>query len=153
MVLSLFDVSSGVLFVAIIAKKTIFIGMIKIKTMRYQHRNLFRLLLVVSLITITFLATTGQAIPILDSVWDKAKHFVAFLVLAGLSDFSFPERRFDFFNLLLLVAYGLLIEVIQWYLPYRYFSLLDLVADALGGFCYLSMATALLPIKSRLCAG
>ncbi|MEH6626453.1 MAG: VanZ family protein [Motiliproteus sp.] len=121
--------------------------------MRYQHRNLFRLLLVVSLIAVTFLATTGQAIPVLDSVWDKAKHFFAFLVLAGLSDFSFPERRFNFFNLLLLVVYGLLIEVVQWYLPYRYFSLLDVLADALGGFFYLFMAKALLPIKSRLCAG
>ncbi len=121
--------------------------------MKWQGRNMFRFLLLLSVVVITFLATTGQSIPIVDSVWDKAKHFFAFLVLAWLSDFSFPDRRFDYINLMMLLGYGLLIELIQWYLPYREFSLLDVVADFVGCFCYLFFASSLIPMRSRLCNG
>lgn len=69
--------------------------------------------------------------PIAD-VNDKMQHIAAFIVLGCLSRFACPGltpwRRI----LPLLTGYGLLIECVQWWLPWREFSLPDLVADILG---------------------
>ena len=40
-------------------------------------------------------------------------------------------------KVLILMAFGLLIEVIQYFLPYRTFSLYDLGADAIGVLVYI----------------
>jgi len=89
-----------------------------------------------SLLGIIALATTELTHPLLTSVNDKVGHIVAFLYLAILLDFSFPESRFDILKVILLLAYGLLIEVIQYFLPYRTSSFLDLLADGVGVALY-----------------
>ena len=57
---------------------------------------------------------------------------MAFYVLALLVDFSFPQDKFGLSKILALLGFGLLIEVIQYFLPYRTFSLYDLAADGGG---------------------
>jgi VanZ family protein len=52
-------------------------------------------------------------------------------VLALLVDRSFPAWTFRT-KVLVLIAYGLSIEITQAYLPYRSCSLFDLGADAVG---------------------
>ena len=62
---------------------------------------------------------------------DKAIHFLIFLYLSSLGILS----RFKLSNLYLLLAifsFGLLIEIIHFYHPYRYFELADLAANSLG---------------------
>jgi VanZ family protein len=91
----------------------------------------FRILLVVALLAIFFLATTRLSIPIARNMNDKVNHALAFFVLALLIDRSFPSVTFRT-KVLVLIAYGLAIEITQAYLPYRSCSLFDLGADAGG---------------------
>ena len=77
---------------------------------------------------------------------DKVAHAMAFLLLALLADVSFPEPRFRLRIFCALAAYGMLIECIQFFLPYRSFSLLDFLADLLGIGAYYIF----LPLLQRL---
>jgi len=92
----------------------------------------FRLALVAALVVVTHLATTQMNYPVVENMNDKVDHILAFYVLGFLADFSFPGKRFGLSKVLPILGYGLLIEVIQYFLPYRSFSLYDLAADAAG---------------------
>ena len=96
----------------------------------------FRFLLAATFITISYLATTSISIPGVESVNDKIEHAFAFFTLAFLADFSLPESRFGPRKILSLLGYGLAIEITQYFLPYRTFSLFDLTADGVGLFLY-----------------
>lgn len=68
--------------------------------------------------------------PIQNS-WDKANHFIAFLTLyvtltLGYTNFKMRTK------VLLLLAFGLQIEIVQAFLPNREFSLFDVFADSVG---------------------
>jgi VanZ family protein len=76
-------------------------------------------------------AFTIPNIAALSFLTDKAIHFLIFLYLSSLGILS----RFKLSNLYLLLAifsFGLLIEIIHFYHPYRYFELADLAANSLG---------------------
>jgi VanZ family protein len=96
----------------------------------------FRLLLTLALVVITQLATApGDSLP----PWqfnDKLEHLLAFYGLALLADFSFRGSGFGLGKILPLLGYGLLIELIQRFIPYRNFSPWDLGADVLGLAAY-----------------
>lgn len=92
----------------------------------------FRVALVVTLVVTMYLATTQQEFPVLDSINDKVKHALAFYVLAFLADYSTPKVKFNLNKGLTILSYGLLIEVVQYFLPYRESSLFDLMADGIG---------------------
>ena len=96
----------------------------------------FRTALLTAVATIMYLATTRLDLPVTADLNDKMNHILAFYVLALLIDFSFPEGRFDFSKVITLLGYGLLIESVQYLLPYRTFSLFDLSADAIGLLAY-----------------
>ena len=96
------------------------------------HIIAFRVVLTVTLIAITHLAITSQQYPVLKDISDKANHIFAFYVLALLVDFSFPKDRLGFSKVFALLSYGVLIEVVQNFLPNRTSSLLDLLADGVG---------------------
>ena len=67
----------------------------------------------------------------LSFLTDKAIHFLIFLYLSSIGLLS----RFKFSNIYLLIAifsFGLLIEIIHFYHPYRYFEFADLAANSLG---------------------
>jgi VanZ family protein len=106
--------------------------------MAFPQSNLllFRASLVTALLLILFLATTQLPYPAVDSLNDKVLHILAFYALAMLEDFSFPRLEFGLSKVLTLMAYGVLIEAIQYFLPYRSFSLYDLGADAVGVLAY-----------------
>ena len=62
---------------------------------------------------------------------DKLLHVLGFIFLsisAYLSQ-NFTRQRHIFF---FLVSYALIIEIIQFFLPYRNYSNLDLIADLIG---------------------
>lgn len=97
-----------------------------------RHIIYFRMLFCITLVIVTYLATTELEFTAISSSYDKLNHFAAFLVLALLLDFSFPNSRFNTDKILPLIAYGVGIEVIQHYLPHRMFSFFDVGADILG---------------------
>ncbi len=73
---------------------------------------------------------------VVQDINDKLQHFTAFFVLALLLDFAFPHSPYRWRKLLLLVSYGLLIETVQYFLPWRSFSLLDWLVDIVALFSY-----------------
>ena len=98
----------------------------------------YRLTLAAAVAATTYLATTARHIPVVEDVSDKLNHVLAFYVLGLLADFSWPESGFRLPKAFALLGYGLAIEIIQYFLPHRTFSLFDLGADAVGLFVYAS---------------
>ena len=96
----------------------------------------FRGMLLMALIVITHLATTSMQYPVVENISDKANHILAFYVLALLLDFSFPHGEFGIGKVAVLLSYGVAIEVIQYFLPFRSASLYDVAADSVGLIVY-----------------
>jgi len=108
-----------------------------------SHIIYFRVLLCLTMIIVTFLATTALEFTVIPSAYDKINHFVAFLVLALLLDFSFPNSRFNMVKIVSLITYGISLEIVQYFLPHRMFSLFDIGADSLGLLAYASLVPSI----------
>lgn len=91
-----------------------------------------RLMLALALMIITWMALTPSPGVLQQSVNDKLGHTLAFLLLALLAHASWSHRHFDWRLALPLLGYGVAIECIQYFVPNRFFSLLDILADAGG---------------------
>lgn len=92
---------------------------------------LFKTLFYLNFFIIEYLALTPQHIEIIESFWDKQNHFVAFLalyLLLGLAyrDFSTAKKT----AVMTFIAFQ--IEITQYFIPGRFFSLLDIASDAAG---------------------
>jgi VanZ family protein len=96
-----------------------------------MHRRFWKLTLVLAL-TGTAVATTmpPETLPA-ATINDKAAHAATFLLLAFFSHRTFPEITVPW-KAAPLFLYGLLIECIQYFIPYRDFSLPDLTANTIG---------------------
>ena len=105
--------------------------------------------LVLCLSTILWLALSPNP-PVLTS-YDKISHVLAFFVLAGLLDYaSVNIARFKG-KVLPLLAFGLLIEVLQYWVGYRYFEWGDFIADGFGVAGYAVSRRYLRPPIDRIC--
>lgn len=93
--------------------------------------TLFAISFFICLIAIEFLATTSQEIQPIQNSWDKANHFIAFFTLYVTLSFGYVKLKMQT-KVLLLLAFGLQIEIVQAFLPNRDFSLLDIFADGVG---------------------
>lgn len=70
--------------------------------------------------------------------FDKVGHFIAFFVLALCVDFATDLKKA--ISVFALVTYGILVEVIQGYIPGREASIADIVADSAGVIAYFILA-------------
>lgn len=95
-----------------------------------------RVILCIALVVITYLAITPSEQPPVFSISDKLNHLVAFWTLGLLLDFSFPESGYSIYKIMILLLYGLGIEITQAFLPFRFFSLFDVIADLVGLLSY-----------------
>jgi len=95
-----------------------------------------RITLLVIVALVSHLAITERTYPGVESLNDKVSHILAFGALALSADFSFPRRQFVPGTALALLGYGVLIEVVQYFLPYRDCSALDVLADSVGIAAY-----------------
>jgi len=117
----------------------------------------FRIAFAVALSAVTWLAVTTLDLPGVTTGWDKGNHFIGFLVLAFLLDYSFPDRvrhRYfpDWLKWTFLMAYGIGIEYLQRYLGSRMFEYADMFADGVGIAGYLAARplTARIPLLREL---
>ncbi len=92
--------------------------------------------LMLTLASITHLATTPVAYPVIHQIHDKLLHVAAFFVLAWLADLTTSDISEMWSWFFLLLVYGLILELIQAMIPGRFFSLLDLGANACGLLAY-----------------
>ena len=100
--------------------------------------QIFRGLFVLAFMAVTILAF--MQVPEMGprQVSDKLQHALAFYALALLLDFARPRTEFGVRKFAVLMAYGVAIEFVQYFLPWREFSLLDMVADAVGLLLYVA---------------
>ncbi|QBM18897.1 hypothetical protein MARI_30400 [Marinobacter sp. JH2] len=93
--------------------------------------RLWQAVLFLSLAAILYLATTNQSYPIPSSANDKINHLIAFAELTIVTRLAWPRIQFYWYAPALL-GFGFILEAVQATLPYRDFSLADVLADALG---------------------
>jgi VanZ family protein len=87
---------------------------------------------------------TGVHIPYLD----KIVHFAIFAVLGFL--ISYEKKSANWTNLAICAGYGLLIEIIQIFLPWRSFELADLLADTIGALAGIQVVRMLIHPKNTI---
>ena len=107
------------------------------KNLRAKYRPVLTVWILI--VTVSFLSPVDQVPQILQ--WthsDKVLHFVIFAITALLIHLSF--ERLSIWSLLAFgTIYGLILEVIQIYIPGRSFELMDLLSD-IGGTLIGSLA-------------
>ena len=98
-------------------------------------KTLYRVIFFLSLILIMYFsilpASSIPNIAALSFLTDKMIHALIFLYLSFIGLNSY----FNISNLWLLVlifSFGLVIEIIHFYHPYRFFEILDLIANLIG---------------------
>ncbi|MBQ9214079.1 MAG: VanZ family protein [Bacteroidales bacterium] len=80
--------------------------------------------------------------------FDKIVHFGIFGVLGFLISY---EKRSSYYNTLILCAlYGVAIEIIQSFLPWRSFEWADMLADTLGALAGILVAKYLIGFAKNL---
>jgi len=96
------------------------------------YRILFVLAVIVTLI-LTLSVVSGFVHPGMFS--DKLAHAIIFFILAFLLS-HWLGKQYGILAITALILFGLLIEVIQYYLPWRSFSYRDWAADIIGVIFY-----------------
>ena len=92
--------------------------------------------LTVSIVLIMYEATVKRQFDVPGVESDKLLHALAFCWLALLADFACPSGGFGFRKMVPLFAFGVLIELVQLFLPWRSAEVADLLADGTGLVVY-----------------
>ena len=109
-----------------------------------------RIFLAVNLLFITTLSLVPVKGALAVNIWDKAQHTGAYLLLGLLAASANRSFCLTPHTATYLALYGVLIEVIQGCLPWRSFSLLDMVANAFGISLAALITIAFVKRKPRL---
>lgn len=91
------------------------------------------LLWVISVLTVVFFSLIPKVEVTVD-IWnaDKAVHFIAYVWLAILPVLGIASRRQAIIASLSMIALGVTLEIGQYFLPGRSFSVADMIANSLG---------------------
>jgi VanZ family protein len=109
----------------------------------------WRVLLILLLVAVCWLALTPRPPESIDLGWDKLNHLAAFTALAFTAWMAHPESaRSRFGWLVALLAFGGLIEIVQLFVPGRSGEWPDLFADALGITLGAAIAAAVLRLAT-----
>lgn len=96
----------------------------------FSAPSFWRLPFWICLVAVLVLSLLPPSINMPSTGWDKFNHALAFGVLALLSSRAYPNHCLRL--LVLLLAYGGLIEVLQSFTTYRLAEWADLLADGIG---------------------
>ena len=91
----------------------------------------FKIILVISVPIITILSIHEVNLESSTNFLDKALHFLCFTYLTLITWLSRILSK-DLHVYVIVLAYGILIEIVQRFLPYRSFEYLDIFADSIG---------------------
>lgn len=97
---------------------------------------LARMALAVAAITIMALALMPASEVPVSTSWDKLDHWFAFFTLALLAEQAFPQQSFWKRIAPGVLAYGMGIEIAQWFIPDRDASVMDVLANSIGIAAY-----------------
>jgi len=93
--------------------------------------KIFKYSFYICIIAIGYLATMIQEIQVIKNSWDKIEHLIAFMVLFILLSFGYKHLKLTK-KIMILLSVAILIEIVQYFIPNRSFSLLDIFADIVG---------------------
>ena len=94
-------------------------------------RHSSRLILLISVVFISVLSVQEIEVQSSVNLSDKLLHFFCFLYLIIISWLSRIISK-ELWLYVIVLAYGILIEIIQIFIPYRSFEFLDIFSDFLG---------------------
>ena len=92
-----------------------------------------KFILVLVIIAIAYLSLTPTDTITIGN--DKISHFIAYgslMTIVGL--LTFQTRKRFFLGIILALFYGAILEIAQYYVPGRFMSFYDLIANATGVF-------------------
>ncbi|MDF1879128.1 VanZ family protein [Sulfurimonas sp. SAG-AH-194-C20] len=92
---------------------------------------MLKVMFFVCLVSIEYLATTSMHIGVVESMWDKSNHFIAFFTLYVLLSLSYTKLK-TLKKIIYLLVFGLQIEIVQELIGRSEFSSLDIIADTVG---------------------
>ncbi len=103
--------------------------------------RIYRFVFLFLLLFISYASVTptegGASVPYID----KLLHFSAFLILTLFMDLSIKNPlHFNKIAIIFLILYAFLIELVQYFLPYRSAEVFDFISDLLGVLAYLYFA-------------
>ena len=99
--------------------------------MLYKYNGIFRVLFWLALVVAYVAAILPQDLaPTVPQLSDKAHHIFAFLVLAVLLRLAY--RISYWYSLLMLMGFGIFIEISQYFTPNRMSEAKDVLADLIG---------------------
>ncbi|NRB78881.1 MAG: VanZ family protein [Saccharospirillaceae bacterium] len=94
---------------------------------------------VLCLIAISMLSLSpSESVPQVGG-YDKIVHFLSYLILSMSFWLGFQKAKPVWLVLILLIMFGVLIEILQSFVPGRLMSLMDAIANGLGilvGYCF-----------------
>ncbi|RUM63112.1 MAG: antibiotic resistance protein VanZ [Sulfurospirillum sp.] len=98
-----------------------------------MYKLYFKTLFLLTTLFVFYMAITSHDISFIDNPYeDKMKHFMAFFTLSLLLNRSSSRYDARIRNVTALLLFGIFIEIVQSFLPYRDASVYDVIAD-LGG--------------------
>ena len=99
----------------------------------------FRVAFVIAIVLMT-LATLSKPDPNVHGlINDKVAHILGFFILSFVTHCAFPQSSMTK-KMILLIGYGMAIEIAQSFTGYRYFSWLDWLADIAGVLAFQPLA-------------
>jgi VanZ family protein len=98
-------------------------------------KNLFKISVYIVLLAIFILSVIKISDNNLPENSDKIVHFVMYFFCAG-AFYLLKAKHYLF----CAIGYGLLIEIIQYFLPWRSFSFGDIIANSLGALFFFAVA-------------
>ncbi len=98
--------------------------------------TLARMALAIAVMGITVLALMPAPEVPIATLWDKLDHWFAFFTLALLAEHAFPRQPFWRRIAPWVMAYGVGLEIVQWFTPDRDGNLMDLLANGIGIVSY-----------------
>jgi len=111
---------------------------------------LSKILLCLMLLLYSYLGTVEIPTEVAASYNDLVAHGLGYVVLTAVAIFAFAQKRLFLSLALACFMYSLLIECIQYFLPYRSFSLLDILANGAGVLVGLYLAKLCWPVIRRI---
>ena len=91
-----------------------------------------------------WVATTKLDFETSFTISDKIIHVVVFFGFAMLLDLASSRHPFWLWKGLPLLGYGIFVEVLQYFTPFRSFSVLDMLADFAGIMLYFIIKMSLI---------
>ena len=108
------------------------------KSRIYRYRPIFRVLFWLALIVAYVAAVLPQDIaPAVPELSDKAHHVFAFILLGLLLRLAYNVNYW--YGLLMLVGFGMFIEISQYFTETRVAEEKDVIADLIGSFIGLKL--------------